>query len=203
MIKLLSAILLSPTLRLTLPKIFCQIPWLYSLQLRIWIEKLQSLFKNRYRHQKNRKNDLCPDTDDPNAADDADDDVPNNTDNYDGSVNYLKHIYWENAINISKISLTPKDIFKNITDAPGGDVKIATDDHAADAPSNDDDDAGSTDSKIFPYWLRNHNHALNADDDYSDSLDDYAFPKYLINSKLRPKIDPSSMIKLKTLKTVT
>ena len=50
------------------------------------------------------------------------------------------------SINVSKTPTTPKTI-KNITDAPDGDAKIASDDDAAYAPNTSDDDDGSIDSK--------------------------------------------------------
>ena len=52
-----------------------------------------------------------------------------------------------------------------------------------------------------PYSLRNHNHFPNAADDYFVSLGDTASPDSLIDSKLKRKMDPRSMIKQK--KTVT
>ena len=42
---------------------------------------------------------------------------------------------------------TPKNPFKNIIDALGGDSKIAADNDDDDAPNTADDDAGSIDSK--------------------------------------------------------
>ena len=61
-----------------------------------------------------------------------------------------------------------KKIFKNITDSPDSDSKITADDDADDAPNTADDYAGSTESKISPYYFRDCNHALDDDDDDAD-----------------------------------
>ena len=88
----------------------------------------------------------CPDPDDPDSADNYSADAPNGTDNDDVSTDSKNsNINLENAIPPPK---TPtKHPFKNISDAPNGDSKIAADDDAADAPNTADNDAGSTDSK--------------------------------------------------------
>ena len=89
----------------------------------------------------------APHTDDPNASDDVSTGASNVTDNNTISKNSKNpNIYWENAINISKRSTTPKKI-KNITDALDGDANIPTDGDAADVPNTADDDAGSVYSK--------------------------------------------------------
>ena len=98
--------------------------------------------------------------------------------------------YFKNAHNTKKS-------FKNITDAPDGDDKTISDDDADDATNTDDDDAGSTDSKTPPYSLRNRNHSPNAADNYAVSPDDDASPDSFIDSKLKLKVDPRSMIKQK------
>ena len=64
---------------------------------------------------------------------------------------------------------------------------IDADDDATDALNNADDDAGSTDSQKSPHSLRNHNYAPN----------DATSPDSLIDPKLKRKIDPRSIIKLK------
>ena len=91
--------------------------------------------------------------------------------------------YFKNARNT-------KTIFKIITDAPNGDAKIALDDDATDVPNTADYDAGSTDSQKSPYLLINRNHAPNATDDDYASPDDSTSPDFLIDSKLKRKIDP-------------
>ena len=88
-----------------------------------------------------------------------------------------------------------KNILKNITDAPNGDAIIVADNDDTDDPNNSDDDAGSTDSKKSPYSLIKPNHAPDAADDDVAFPDDSASPKYIIDSKLRRKIDPRSTIK--------
>ena len=89
--------------------------------------------------------------------------------------------------------ITPKNI-KFITDAPHGDAKIANDNDSDDAPNTVDDDDVSTYSNKYIYSLINHNHIPGAADD------DAASPYSLIDSKRKRKIDPRSMIKLKSLK---
>ena len=91
---------------------------------------------------------------------------------------------------------TPKKNLKNITDAPDVDAKTVAGNDATDDPNTDDNDSGSTDSKTSPYSLINRNRAPNAYDD------DSASPDSLIDSKLKPKIDPRSIIKIKK-KSVT
>ena len=100
-------------------------------------------------------------------------------------------IHWENVTNISKTPTTPKKPIKKITDDPDGDVKIAADDDADEAPNTADNDAVSTDSKKSPYSSRNLNHAPDT------NADNAASPNSLIDSKIKPKIDPRSMTKLK------
>ena len=97
--------------------------------------------------------------------------------------------YFKNAHHTKKTD-------KNITDAPDSDAKIDADDDAADSPNTADNDAGSTDSKESTYSPRNHNHAPNSSDDDATYPDDPASPNSLIDSKLKCKIDPMSMIKI-------
>ena len=59
-------------------------------------------------------------------------------------------------INVSKSPQHPKT-FKKITDALDGDAKNVADDDAYDSPNTSDYDAGYTDSKTYPYPLRNRN----------------------------------------------
>ena len=96
-----------------------------------------------------------------------------------------------------KNSHNTKITHKNITDAPNRDAKIASDDDYADAPNTADDYSWSTDFKKIPYLLRNCNYDLNADNYDSASPYYAASPDSLIDFKLKRKIDPSSMIKLK------
>ena len=91
---------------------------------------------------------------------------------------------------------TPQKKLK-ITDAPGGDSKIIADNYAADATNAVYDDAGSTDSKTSPYSLINRNRAPNSADYNAASPNYAASSNSLIESKLKRKIDPRSMIKLK------
>ena len=84
-----------------------------------------------------------------------------------------------------------------ITDAPGGDSKIIADNYAADATNAVYDDAGSTDSKTSPYSLINLKHAPNSAYYDAASPNDAASPDSLIDSILKRKIDPRSMINLK------
>ena len=88
---------------------------------------------------------------------------------------------------------SPKKYKKNFTDTPDGDLFFADDD-ASDAPNTSDDDAVSKYSKTYPYSTRNHNYSPNATDVDAAPPDDAASPEFLIDSKLKHKIDPRSMI---------
>ena len=92
---------------------------------------------------------------------------------------------------------TPKKSFKNITDAPDGDAEIAADNDVSDARNTADCGTGSTYSKLSPYSLRNLNHYPDADDYNAASPNDAASPNSLIDSKIKYKIDPRSIIKQK------
>ena len=97
--------------------------------------------------KKRKKLTDAPNTDDPDAVDDAADDAPNATYNDAGSTESKKpqyslrkrSQYFKNAHNTKQ--------HKNITGAPDSDAKIAAGDDAVDAPNTADNDAISTDSK--------------------------------------------------------
>ena len=77
---------------------------------------------------------------------------------------------------------------------------LYTDDpDASDAPNDTLNDYGSTDSKKSPYSLRNHNHSLGSSDDAAAFPNNASPPNSLIYSKLKRKIDPRLMIKLKII----
>ena len=165
----------------------------YSLKTTSNISKLPQTPK------KHKKRTDAPDTYDPYADDD-----PSTTDNDAGSTDSPKSPYsLKNAINISKCPQHPKNHLKNITDAPDGDAEIAADNDVSDARNTADCGTGSTYSKLSPYSLRNLNHYPDADDydaaspNDSASPNDAASPNSLIDSKIKCKIDPRSIIKQK------
>ena len=132
---------------------------------------------------------------DPDATDDDSDDAPKATENYAGCTDSKNpHNNWENTINISKKKHQKR--FKNITDAANGDVKIATEYDAADSTNIAGNQECTTDSKITPYSLINRNCAPSAADGNSYSPNYSASADFLKDSKLKRKIDPSSIIKL-------
>ena len=142
-----------------------------------------------------------PNTDYPDTVNNYATNSPNANDNDSLSKDSKKtNIYWENTINFSKTHTTPKTTFKNVTDATDGDAKISEDSDDADAPSTDENDAGSKDSRKFQYLLRNWNNSPHDTDGDADSTDEAASLDSLIDSKIICKIDPKSMIKIYKLK---
>ena len=90
---------------------------------------------------------------------------------------------------------TPKKSFKNITDAPNGDAKIAADDDASDSPNTADNDYDLLEYKIYLCSLVNFNHSIDAVYGDSASPDDAVSSESLIYYKRKHKIDSRSMIK--------
>ena len=102
----------------------------------------------------------APNTIGPDDADYDADDASKAADNDSGLTESKKPQYSlrNRKLKFQKCS-QHQNKFKNITDAPDGDAKVAADGDADHAPNNDDYDAGSTDSKESPYSFRNYNHS--------------------------------------------
>ena len=136
----------------------------------------------------------APDTYNPGTVD-----APNATENDSGLTDSKKSPYLLRKRNqYFKTPPTPKQFKTSLM--PLMVMLKAADGDTDDSPNISDGDDGSTDSKISPYSLRNRNHDPDDADDDAAYPDDAVSLESLIDSKLKHKVDPKSIIKLKNQK---